>query len=69
MKHDFKYLDYEIKYDYLGNGRYRVDARNYFKNDFLSFLVEPIMSKQYLKHDLSVSIKNYINKHEKKEAR
>ena len=62
-----KYLDYEIKYDYLGNGRYRVDARNYFKNDFLSFLVEPNIS--YLKNDLLVSIKNYINKHEKREAR
>ena len=61
-----KYLDYEIKYDYLGNGRYRVDARNYFKNDFLSFLVEPNIS--YLKNDLLVSIKNYINKHEKREA-
>lgn len=59
-----KYLDYEIKYDYLGNGRYRVDARNYFKNDFLSFLVEPNIS--YLKNDLLVSIKNYINKHEKR---
>lgn len=59
-----KYLDYEIKYDYLGNGRYRVDARNYFKNDFLSFLVEPNIS--YLKNDLLVSIKNYINKHEER---
>ena len=66
MKHDFKYLDYEIEYEYTGNGIYRVDARNCFKIDSLSFLVEPIMSKQYLKYDLSVSIKNYINKHEER---
>ena len=66
MKHDFKYLDYEIKCEYFGNGRFRVNAKNYFKNDFLSFLVEPIMSKQYLKYDLFDSVKNYINKHEQR---
>lgn len=67
MKNNFKYLDYEIKYEYIGNGRYTVKAENYIKNDFLSFLVEPIISKDYLQYDLLLSIKNYINKHEKNE--
>jgi hypothetical protein len=66
MKHDFKYLDYEIKFGYIGKGKFTIDARNYKKNDFLSFIVKPIMRREFIENDLIYSIKNYIKKHEQR---